>query len=237
MLEYLGLLAPVVDNVSSALFHLAADFFAVPWPALYSASPKSSVSNFLLQMLFSISVLVATFCYTSKGSKLVSPCTQFGLVLLKQLTICLIYPHCFSLNSASCHLTLTLLATSAVTIPPGSQAILDSQILYELPERTFLELYSPPLLGCNEPYLCLGILDVSPKDPVQFLVANLTALPIHISRGQVIGYVKLLNAPDVISLHPFDMFHDFNLPEDEPQNYPCSLLKTSRNYSWCNKKR
>lgn len=112
---------------------------------------------------------------------------------------------------------IPLLATSAVTIPPGSQAILDSQISYELPERTFLELYSPPLLGRSEPYLCPGILDVSHKDPVQMLVANLTALPLYVSRGQVVGYGKLLNAPDVLSLHPFGTFQDFNLPEEEPQ--------------------
>ncbi|KAJ9071815.1 hypothetical protein DSO57_1033320 [Entomophthora muscae] len=112
---------------------------------------------------------------------------------------------------------IPLLATSSVTILPGSQAILDSQISYELPECTFLELYSPPLLGRNKPYLCPGILDVSHKDPVQLLVVNLTALPIHASRGQVVGYGRLLNAPDVLSLHPFGTFQDFNLTEDEPQ--------------------
>ncbi|KAJ9068034.1 hypothetical protein DSO57_1032865 [Entomophthora muscae] len=90
---------------------------------------------------------------------------------------------------------IPLLATSAMTIPPGYQAILDSQILYELPERTFLDLYSPPLLGRNEPYLCPGILDVSHKNHVQLLVTNLTALHINVSRDQVVGYGKLLNAP------------------------------------------
>ncbi|KAJ9075308.1 hypothetical protein DSO57_1037314 [Entomophthora muscae] len=70
---------------------------------------------------------------------------------------------------------IPLLATSAVTIPPGSQTILDSQILYELPKRTFLELYSPPLLVRNKPYLCPGILDISHKDPVKLLISNLTA--------------------------------------------------------------
>ncbi|KAJ9080656.1 hypothetical protein DSO57_1022566 [Entomophthora muscae] len=44
-------------------------------------------------------------------------------------------------------------------------------MLYELPERTFLELYSPPLLGHNKTYLSPGILDVSQKDTVKFLVA------------------------------------------------------------------
>ncbi|KAJ9073934.1 hypothetical protein DSO57_1011386 [Entomophthora muscae] len=112
---------------------------------------------------------------------------------------------------------ISLLATSAVTIPPGSQAILDSQILYELLKCTFLELYSPPLLGRNIPYLCPGILDASHKDPVQLLVANFTALPIHVSRGQFVGYGRLLNAPDVPSQHPFGTFQGFNLPEDEPQ--------------------
>ncbi|KAJ9084864.1 hypothetical protein DSO57_1019642 [Entomophthora muscae] len=112
---------------------------------------------------------------------------------------------------------IPLLATSAVTILPGSQAILDSQISYELPERTFFELYSSPSLGRNKPYLCPGILDVSHKDPVQLLVANLTAIPMTVSRGQVVGYGKLLGAPDVLSLHPFDTFQDFNLPEDELQ--------------------
>ncbi|KAJ9060933.1 Ankyrin repeat and SOCS box protein 3 [Entomophthora muscae] len=81
----------------------------------------------------------------------------------------------------------------------------------------FLELYSPPFLGRNKPYLCPGILDVSHKAPVKLLVANLTDLPIHVSRDQVFGYGKLLNAPDVLSLHPFGTFQDFNLPEDELQ--------------------
>ncbi|KAJ9090468.1 hypothetical protein DSO57_1002361 [Entomophthora muscae] len=106
---------------------------------------------------------------------------------------------------------IPLLATSSVTIPPGLQAILDSQISYELPEQTFLELYSPPSLGRNKSYLFTGILDVSHKYPVQLLVANLTSLPMTVSRGQVIGYGKLLSAPDVLSLHPFGTFQDFNL--------------------------
>ncbi|KAJ9076068.1 hypothetical protein DSO57_1029718 [Entomophthora muscae] len=35
--------------------------------------------------------------------------------------------------------------------------------------------------------------------------------------AEVVGYGKLLNAPDVLFLHPFGTFQDFNLPEDEPQ--------------------
>ncbi|KAJ9053545.1 hypothetical protein DSO57_1023152 [Entomophthora muscae] len=55
------------------------------------------------------------------------------------------------------------------------------------------------------------------KDPVQLPFANLTALPIHVSRGKVVGYDKLLNAPDVLSLHSFGTPQDFNLPEDKLQ--------------------
>ncbi|KAJ9088499.1 hypothetical protein DSO57_1022498 [Entomophthora muscae] len=49
------------------------------------------------------------------------------------------------------------------------------------------------------------------------LVANLTALPIDVSRWQVESYGRLLNDTDVLSIHPFGMFQDFNLTEDEPQ--------------------
>ncbi|KAJ9054181.1 hypothetical protein DSO57_1017321 [Entomophthora muscae] len=100
---------------------------------------------------------------------------------------------------------IPLLAMSAVTIPPGSQAILDSQILYELPERTFLELYSPSLLGCNKHYLCPGILDVSHKDPVQLLVANLTALPIHVcgeTHHQLVALILIVVEYFLIVLDP-----------------------------------
>ncbi|KAJ9081318.1 hypothetical protein DSO57_1015987 [Entomophthora muscae] len=90
--------------------------------------------------------------------------------------------YCTRLSNMKCLTTacpasegILLLATSALTVPPGCKDILDSQISYELPACMFLELYSPPLLGRNKPYLCPGILDVSHKDPVQLLVANITA--------------------------------------------------------------
>ena len=111
---------------------------------------------------------------------------------------------------------IPLLATTAATIPPGSQIIVDSQISYELPEQTFLELYSPLPLGRSEPHLCPGILDASHKKSVQLLLANMTSQPMTISWGQIVGYGRLLNSSDVSSLHPFGTFSDFNLPEEEP---------------------
>ncbi|KAJ9090319.1 hypothetical protein DSO57_1003846 [Entomophthora muscae] len=39
----------------------------------------------------------------------------------------------------------------------------------------------------------------------------------NVSRGQVVGYDKLLNAPGVLSIHPFGTSQDFNLPENKPQ--------------------
>ncbi|KAJ9068807.1 hypothetical protein DSO57_1024996 [Entomophthora muscae] len=70
-----------------------------------------------------------------------------------------------------------LLAPATIIIPPGSQVVIDSQISYELPEKSFLELYSPESLSCTKPCLCPGILDQTHKEPVQLLLANLTALP------------------------------------------------------------
>ncbi|KAJ9084658.1 hypothetical protein DSO57_1022024 [Entomophthora muscae] len=52
-----------------------------------------------------------------------------------------------------------LLDPAAIIILPGSQVIIDSQISYKLPEKLFLELYSPGFLSCREPWLCPGILD------------------------------------------------------------------------------
>ncbi|KAJ9058844.1 hypothetical protein DSO57_1008062 [Entomophthora muscae] len=66
-LEYHGLLAPAVDNVSLAKSCLGAGSLAVPGLALYLLS---LISGFPLQRLCLISTLVAAFCYTSKGVKL-----------------------------------------------------------------------------------------------------------------------------------------------------------------------
>ncbi|KAJ9069967.1 hypothetical protein DSO57_1013258 [Entomophthora muscae] len=50
----------------------------------------------------------------------------------------------------------TSASPAAITIPPGSQVVIDSQISYELPEKSFLELYSPETLSCTKPLLCPG---------------------------------------------------------------------------------
>ena len=59
-----------------------------------------------------------------------------------------------------------LMTQSAVTIPPGSQVLVDSLTSYELPSKTFLEIYAPESLSRFEPHICPGILDSSFKDPV-----------------------------------------------------------------------
>lgn len=87
-----------------------------------------------------------------------------------------------------------LLLPAAITILLGSQVVIDSQISYELPEKSFLELCSPESLSCTKPCLCPGILDQTHKEPVQLLLANLTALPIQVTRGQVVGYGYILGA-------------------------------------------
>ncbi|KAJ9055537.1 hypothetical protein DSO57_1002832 [Entomophthora muscae] len=92
-----------------------------------------------------------------------------------------------------------LLATSSVIIISGYQVINDSRSWH------------------NKPHLFPGILDSSHKDVIQLIVANLTPVSINVSSNQVVGYSWPLNAPDVLLLHPFGTFHDFNLPEVEPQ--------------------
>ena len=83
--------------------------------------------------------------------------------------------------SCSANKGVLLLALHATTIPPGSQVLVDLQVSYELPEKTFLELFSPESLGQKEPHLCPGILDSSYTDPVILLLSNLTADPIQVS--------------------------------------------------------
>ena len=107
--------------------------------------------------------------------------------------------------------------TAAIIIPAGSQVVIDSKISYELPNCTFLELYSPDSLGRCEPRLCPGILDSAYKESIQLLLVKLNPHPITISRGQVVEHGHLLNAPDALSLHPFGTFIDFNLSKDKPQ--------------------
>ncbi|KAJ9059454.1 hypothetical protein DSO57_1002031 [Entomophthora muscae] len=110
-----------------------------------------------------------------------------------------------------------LLAAAAITIPPGSQVMIDSQISYEMTERLFLELYSPKFLSYKEPWLCPGTLDQFHKEPVQLLLANLDALFMQVSRGQVVGHGRILGAEQVASLYLFGKFSDFKLPDENPQ--------------------
>ncbi|KAJ9072675.1 hypothetical protein DSO57_1024929 [Entomophthora muscae] len=70
MLEYLGLLAPVVDSMLAALFQFAANSLTAPWPALYSLVPLALSSNLPLQLMFLILALMSAICYTHKGAKL-----------------------------------------------------------------------------------------------------------------------------------------------------------------------
>ena len=108
-------------------------------------------------------------------------------------------------------------APSAGTIPPGSQVLIDSHVSLELPSKTFLEMYSPKGLARTEPHLCPGIVDSSHKGTIHLLLANLTAEQMTISKGQLLGYGKILDSSDILSIHPFGGFDDFGLPPEPPE--------------------
>ncbi|KAJ9050159.1 hypothetical protein DSO57_1016987 [Entomophthora muscae] len=104
---YLGLLAPVLERLAVVADKVAVDSMAATWPALYMLMPSDLFSNFPLQVICLLKISTSIFCYTTIGSKMLNLSSQFGLLLVKQLTICLLYPHCISLNHAAYHFTLT----------------------------------------------------------------------------------------------------------------------------------
>ncbi|KAJ9056001.1 hypothetical protein DSO57_1039757 [Entomophthora muscae] len=107
MMAYLGLFAPVLKRLAFVAVKVVVDSMAATWPALYMLMPFKSFSNFPLQVICLLTILTSIFCHTTVGSKMLNPFSQFGLLLVKQLTICLLYPHCISLNHAAYHFTLT----------------------------------------------------------------------------------------------------------------------------------
>ncbi|KAJ9047996.1 hypothetical protein DSO57_1039494 [Entomophthora muscae] len=98
MMVYLGLFAPVLERLAVVAVKVAVDSMAATWPALYMLIPSDSFSNVLLQVICLFTILTSIFCYTTIGSKILKLSSQFGLLLVKQLTICLLYPHCFHFN-------------------------------------------------------------------------------------------------------------------------------------------
>ncbi|KAJ9069769.1 hypothetical protein DSO57_1039800 [Entomophthora muscae] len=107
MMAYLGLFAPVLERLAFVAVKVAVDSMAATWPALYMLMPSDSFSNFPLQVICLLTISTSIFCYTAIGSKMLNLSSQFGLLLVKQLTICSLYPHHISLNHAAYHFTLT----------------------------------------------------------------------------------------------------------------------------------
>ncbi|KAJ9068695.1 hypothetical protein DSO57_1026124 [Entomophthora muscae] len=107
MFAHLGLFAPVLEKLVSVVVKVAIDSMSASWPALYTLTPLDSSSNLPLQIILIATNLVTIFCYTNADSKMLMPSSRIGILLLKQLTIFLLYPHCLSLNHEAYHFTLT----------------------------------------------------------------------------------------------------------------------------------
>ncbi|KAJ9074383.1 hypothetical protein DSO57_1007231 [Entomophthora muscae] len=108
MLAHLGLFAPILEKLASFMVKVAINSMSASWPTLYMLTPSDSSSNLPLQITLTAMILLSIFCYTNAGSKMLKPSSRIGILLLKQLTICLLYPHCLSLNHVSYHFTLTV---------------------------------------------------------------------------------------------------------------------------------
>ncbi|KAJ9048598.1 hypothetical protein DSO57_1020879 [Entomophthora muscae] len=90
MMAYLGLFAPVLERLAFVAVKVAVNSMAATWPTLYMPMPSDSFSNFPLQVICLLTILTSIFCYTTIGSKMLNLSSQFGLLLAKQLTICLL---------------------------------------------------------------------------------------------------------------------------------------------------
>ncbi|KAJ9090237.1 hypothetical protein DSO57_1039598 [Entomophthora muscae] len=107
MFAHLGLFAPALEKLASVMVKFAINSMSASWPALYTLTPSDSASNLPLQITLTATILLSIFCYTNAGSKMLTLSSRIGILLLKQLTICPLYPHCLSLNHAAYHFTLT----------------------------------------------------------------------------------------------------------------------------------
>lgn len=79
----------------------------------------------------------------------------------------------------------------------------------------------------EEPYLCLVIIDLAHTSSVQLLLDNLTIIPLQDQKEQLLGYEKIMESSDILSLHPFSGFEEFNLQSDDPATNDSSLIMTS----------
>lgn len=112
MIALLGLVAPILEKLAFVMVKVAVSFLTTPWPALYMLFPLDFYTDLPLQIIFAMTISHSIFCYTLSGTKMLKLSSQFDLLLLKQLTICQLYPHCLSLNHEAYHFTLTLGALS-----------------------------------------------------------------------------------------------------------------------------
>ncbi|KAJ9080887.1 hypothetical protein DSO57_1020100 [Entomophthora muscae] len=87
MFAYLGLLAPVFDDMAGTMVQMASDSFAATWPAFYITLPTRHYSNFPLKMIFFTSILITMLCSTGRGSRMIKPSSQFGLLAAHHLVL------------------------------------------------------------------------------------------------------------------------------------------------------
>lgn len=98
----------------------------------------------------------------------------------------------------------------------GAQIVIDAHIYFDLPSKIFLEPYCPEGKTKRNPHLCPGIINSAHVSSVQVLVVNLNAVLMKVQKGQLLGYVKILKAADILSLYPFSGDKELNLPSVNP---------------------
>ncbi|KAJ9053865.1 hypothetical protein DSO57_1020306 [Entomophthora muscae] len=125
MMAHLGLFAPILDQLAVVMIKVAIDSVDATPPALCMVLSSGSFSNLPLQVICISTIFISILCYTARGTKMIKLSSKFGFLLLKQLSMCLLYPHCLSLNNAAYQFTLTKLGVR--NIPDNN--LLEDKIL------------------------------------------------------------------------------------------------------------
>ena len=110
---------------------------------------------------------------------------------------------------------IPLYASSAFSIPPGTQVVHHTGLSLDLPPGLHGEVFGHPGASRIEPWICPGVVMPGPEE-LQVLLANLSPVSLTVQKNQLIGYVKLEEHSNLMEASPFAGLDELGLSEAKP---------------------
>ncbi|KAF5198194.1 hypothetical protein FRX31_012219, partial [Thalictrum thalictroides] len=108
---------------------------------------------------------------------------------------------------------IPIYATCNTTIAPGTQQIFHTGIKYHVPAHMYMIAKSVPNASYKDPRVCPGWYSYG-AGSLSVIAANVTRVPIHIKKRQIIGYLKLHAAKDVVQISKFGDLSELGIVEN-----------------------